>query len=128
VSVPNVDIDIYQGEDWTCDVVWTDAYDEGIPVMHPCRMDIKTFGGQTIHTLVTDPDIPEGDVPGIKTSTNIGLIQLHIGTDVTRAINPGQYRYDLFVTTDDGSEYAGAQLVPVIAGKVNLHRRTTTLD
>lgn len=124
----SVDIDITQGEDWTTDVIWTDQLDDGIPVVHPCRMDIKSFGGQTLISLTTNPDIPEGEIPGIKASTNIGLLQLHIPKASTVNFPPGQYRYDLFVTTDDGDEYAGPQTVPILVGRVNVHKRTTQME
>src|SRR6476620_10351768 len=92
-----VPVVIDQGEDWSTDVVWTDSYDNPQAVVHPCRMDIK---GQTstLITLETDPDIPDGTVPSINLSTEVGLIQLHIPASATASFAPGDYQYDLFVT------------------------------
>lgn len=122
-----VDLDIYQGEDWTTDIIWTDVFGDGMAVVHPCRMDIKATGGATLISLVTDPDIPDGEIPSIALSTNIGLLQLHIPAATTAAFTPGTYRYDLFVTVDTGEDYPGPQVTSLIGGSVTVNKRTTEL-
>ena len=46
MTAAHVPMVIYQGEDWTTQVVWTDEYDEPVIVVHPCRMDVKTQLGR----------------------------------------------------------------------------------
>lgn len=123
----NVPLDIDQGEDWSAHIVWTDSYNEPIPVIHPCRMDIRDSIGTVIHSLETDPDVPEGTIPGLALSTETGLIQMHMDSEVTAAMNPGVYFYDLFVSTDDGAVYAGNQISRLLYGKVSVNKRTTVL-
>lgn len=118
---------IDQGEDYTSDVIWTDNYDEPLPVQHPCRLDIKSLQGQTLLTLESDPLIPDGEIPSIAVSTEVGLLQLHITEEITASMVPGEHHYDLFVTVDDGSTYAGAQVQRICYGPVTVNKRITQM-
>lgn len=127
MSAGRVDLTIDQGEDWTVNVIWTDDNDEPVVVTFPCRMDIRASTGQTVATLETDPDLPDGEVPSIGLSEELGLVQLHLTATQTAAIPPGIYDYDLFVTTNDDDSYAGAQANRLIAGTVFVNKRFTRL-
>jgi hypothetical protein len=118
---------IDQGEDWTTDLVFTDHYNEPLPIVHPCRMDIKQSDGTLIYTLETDPDLPDGEVPTMAVSTEIGLLQLHIEDTVTAPFPPGEHLYDLFVTVDDGSSTSGPQRIRPLNGKVQIAKRITVM-
>lgn len=123
-----VPIDIYQGEDWTAHIVWTDDFDEPLPVIAPCRMDIKDSTGNlliTLETPLTDP--PPGEIASITLSTDIGLVQLHMEDTVTAAFVPGLYKYDLFLTVSDEGAYAGEQQIPILYGPVTVSKRTTVM-
>lgn len=120
-------MEITQGEDWTVQVVWTDNYDDPQFVVHPCRMDIKSPTGGTLIQLETNPAIPDGEVPTIGLSEEMGLIQLHLDADSTSAFPPGIYNYDLFVTADDGSNYPGPQQTRLIYGTVSVNKRVTLM-
>jgi hypothetical protein len=123
----NVPLVIYQGEDWTSQVVWTDELDEPIPVVHPCRLDVKTQAGQTVLSLESVVEPEESVIPGIHLSTEIGLLQLHIPNAMSSALIPGNYHYDLFVTTNDGT-FIGPQAVPLMYGPVSVSKRVTVLQ
>jgi hypothetical protein len=128
VSAANVPIEIDQGEDWTGTVIYTDDFDQPYNVIPPCRMDIKNSGGATQLSLITpDEEVPEGTIPDIGLSSEIGLLQLHIEDSVTAALRPGVYKYDLFVTVNDGNEYAGNQVQRLIYGSVTVNQRVTQL-
>ena len=122
-----LNLEIVQGEDWTADVIWADQNGQGIAVQHPCRMDVKDKLGSTLITLETNPDIPEGEIPSINFSNDIGLLQLHIENTVSAEFPIGRYFFDLFVTTDTDEEYGGSQVVPVIGGTVDVIKRYTEL-
>lgn len=123
-----VPLDIDQGEDWTTTIVYTDDLDRPYNVIAPCRLDIKSNTGQTQISLVTpDTVVPDGEIPQIGLSSEIGLIQLHIEDTATAALLPGQYKYDLFVTVDDGNEYAGSQIQRIVRGEVTVNQRVTVL-
>jgi hypothetical protein len=128
MSAAHVPMDIDQGEDWTSQIVYTDDSDQPYNVVPPCRLDIKNTTGATQLTLTTpEEEVPPGSIPEIGLSSEIGLIQLHIEDDVTKALLPGVYQYDLFVTVDDGNEYAGSQVQRLIRGEVTVNRRITQL-
>lgn len=123
-----VPMDIDQGEDWTANVVYTDDFDQPYNVIAPCRMDIKNKQGATQLSLTTPPpDAPEDIIPELTISSDIGLIQIHIEDAVTSALLPGVYQYDLFVTVNDGDEYAGDQVQRLIYGDVTINQRVTQL-
>jgi hypothetical protein len=121
-------MEIDQGEDYTTSIVYTDNYDEPYNIVGPCRMDIKSNQGATQLSLTT-PDVepPEGTIPEIAISSEIGLIQIHIEDAVTAALLPGVYKYDLFVTINDGNEFAGNQIQRLIYGDVTVNQRVTKL-
>ena len=128
MSAANVPLDIDQGEDWTATIVYTDDLDQPYNVIAPCRLDIKSSTGQTQISLTTPDDVvPEGTIPEIGLSSEIGLIQLHIEDDVTGALIPGVYKYDLFITVNDGDEYAGNQVQKLIRGDVTVNQRVTVM-
>lgn len=121
-------MEIDQGEDWTSTVVYTDDFDQPYNVIAPCRLDIKSAQGATQISLTTpDSPVPDGTIPEIGLSSEIGLIQLHIEDTATSALVPGVYKYDLFVTVNDGNEYAGNQVQRLIQGDVTVNQRVTSL-
>jgi hypothetical protein len=123
-----VPMEIDQGEDWTTSIVYTDDYDEPYNVIAPCRMDIKSNGGATQLSLNTpEVTLPEGEIPELGISSEIGLIQIHIEDSITAALIPGVYKYDLFVTVNDGNEYAGNQVQRLVYGEVVVNQRVTQL-
>jgi hypothetical protein len=123
-----VPLEIDQGEDWTAQVVYTDDFDEPYNVVPPCRLDIKNSGGATQLSLLTpEEELPEGEIPAIGLSSEIGVIQLHIEDSVTKELVPGVYQYDLFVTVNDGNEYAGNQVQRLIRGEATVFKSVTEL-
>src|SRR4051812_48864538 len=128
MAAANVPMEIDQGEDWSATVVYTDDFDEPYNVIAPCRLDIKNTQGAIQLSLQTpDEEVPDGTIPAIGVSEEIGLIQLHIEDSVTKSLMPGVYKYDMFVTVDDGNEYAGSQVQRLIAGTVTVNQRVTQL-
>lgn|SRR5678815_842190 len=123
-----VPLEIDQGEDFTAQLVYTDDFDEPYHVVSPCRMDIKAKTGAVQLSLETpDSPLPDGVIPEIALSDEIGMVQLHIEDSVTEALIPGVYQYDLFVTVDDGNEYAGAQIQRLVYGDVTVNKRVTQM-
>jgi hypothetical protein len=109
-------------------VVYTDDLDQPYNVIHPCRLDIKSKTGATQLSLSSPEDpLPDGYIPEIQVSSEIGLLQIHIEDAVTAAMVPGVYVYDLFVTIDDGNEYAGSQIQRILYGEVNVNKRITRM-
>jgi hypothetical protein len=128
MTAAHVPIEIDQGEDWTVQIVYTDDMDQPYHVVAPCRMDIKNKQGATQLSLMTpETPPPDGTIPDILLSRDIGLIQIHIEDSTTAALLPGVYKYDLFVTINDGDAYAGDQVQRLIEGEVIVNQRVTTL-
>jgi hypothetical protein len=128
MAAANVQMEIDQGEDWTSTIVYTDDNDQPYNVIAPCRLDIKSKLGATQISLTTPvTTLPDGVIPDIGLSSEIGLIQLHIEDAVTAALIPGVYQYDLFITVNDGNAYAGNQVQRIIQGECIVNQRVTHL-
>jgi hypothetical protein len=127
-AVAEVPIDLYQGEDFACQVVVTDQNGEALNLSAPMQMDVKDKVGQIMFSLNT-PTVPvaPGDIPEISYSNDIGLIQLYVQRDVTAALPAGTYNYDLFVTADDNGVYSGDQRVVVLHGQLFVAKRVTEM-
>jgi hypothetical protein len=127
MAAGRVDFVIDQGEDFTCQLIWSDFTDNPVPVTTPMRMDIKSPYGEVVHSLIVpDPPLPPDEIPGITYNTTSGLIQLHIPAVVSDTIVGGIYAYDLFVSVDDGAAYAGLQKTRLIQGQLTCRARITT--
>jgi hypothetical protein len=127
MTAANLPIVLDQGEDWAAQMIWTDDYNDPIPVVHPCVLTVKSKAGATLLTLETDPDIPEGEIPGIDYSTDMGLIQLYVDSATSSALANGTHSYDLFVTVDDGNDYSGAQWNRLCQGTFTVNKKLSTL-
>lgn len=127
MTAANLPMILDQGEDWAAQLVWTDDLNDPLPVVHPCTMEIKSTTGASLLVLETDPDIPEGTIPDIDVSTDMGLIQIYIPTAVSTNLTVGTHQYDLFVTVDDGNTYSGAQLNRLCSGTFTVRKKISTL-
>ena len=117
-----------QGEDFTAQIIWTDDFGEPQRLTKPIRLDIVGAGSQTVVSLTTpDMELPEGEIPEISYSPDIGLIQIHIPNSQTVTLPPGRYHYDLFVTVSDDFEYAGNQIHRLLVGQVVVNKRITRM-
>lgn len=125
----NVPLVIDQGEDFSAQIVWTDEYGTPQNIKAPMRMDVRGSSVSAVLSLQT-PTVtpPDGTIPAISYSPEIGLIQLHIPKEQTSALASGVYIYDLFVTINDGNAYAGDQVVRLLAGEVTVNRRITVMS
>jgi hypothetical protein len=128
MAAANVQMEIDQGEDFTSSIIYTDDNDQPYNVIAPCRLDIKSRFGATQISLTTPVGaVPDGTIPEIGLSSEVGIIQLHIEDTVTAALIPGVYIYDLFVTVNDGNAYAGNQVQRLIQGECIVNQRVTHL-
>lgn len=128
MAAQNVPLIIDQGEDFTAQLVWTDEFGSAVNITTPMRLDIRAGGVLPILSLQT-PTVtpPDGTIPQITYSPEIGLIQLHIPKEMTVAIPAGDYIYDMFVTVNDDDTYAGNQVVRLMAGQATVNRRITVM-
>jgi hypothetical protein len=122
-----VPIELTQGEDFATQIVWTGVDDAPNNVIHPCRMDVKDAAGTTIISLATLASYPEGEIPEMITSPDIGMIQIYISATATAAMPHGVYGYDLFCTVDDEDAYAGNQINRLMAGQFTVNKRITVM-
>ena len=124
----NVPLVIDQGEDFTAQIVWTDDYGRAQNLVAPMRLDVTGQGMQPIISLTTpEADIPDGTIPEISYSSDIGMIQLHIPKEQTATLPPGVFQYDMFVTVNDGDAYAGNQQFRLLVGQVVVNQRITVM-
>lgn len=123
----NVPLVIDQGEDFTAQIIWTNGRGEPNKVTLPIRMDVVDTTVPVLSLTTPAEELPQGEVPEISYSTELGLIQIHITKEATSALVPGVYSYDLFASVDDGALYAGNQVQRLIAGVVTVNKRITVM-
>lgn len=123
----NVTLVIDQGEDYTAQIIWTDGRGTPHPVTLPIRLDIMDATMPVLSLTTPDEDWPEGTIPEITYSSELGLIQIHIPRGQTSAVPPGMYTYDMFASVDDGGVYAGVQQQRIMAGSVFVNKRMTVM-
>src|SRR3954470_403213 len=116
----NVPLVIDQGEDFTAQIIWTDGGGTPQPVTEPIRLDIVQFTVPVISLTTPEDVLPEGEIPEISYSSELGLIQIHIPREQTSALPPGEYSYDMFASVDDGDAYAGNQQQRILVGQVTV--------
>lgn len=121
--VDNLPLDVYQGEDWTAQIIVTDQNGNGVNLVTPMQMDVVDSIGQLMISLITSDDT----VPQISYSSDIGLIQLHMTRTETADLPNGDYSYDLFATMDDDA-YADDQRFVVCRGIMTVIRRYTEMS
>src|SRR5688572_27538663 len=119
------DLIIEQGEDWACQFQFLDDYDNAKQLVNPARMDIVDQVGSVLYSLMTEDDPAPDQIPSLVISGEIGLIQAYIPSAVTDTFPPGQYKYDLFTSQDDGDVYAGNQVGRQLFGTVTVNKRIT---
>jgi len=127
MTAANVTLEWAVGEDYTCQIVWTDDQGQPMNITAPMRLDIKS-ATQTVLSLTT-PDVAptDGTIPEISYSSEIGIMQIHIPKEQTATLPPGLYQYDMFVTVNDGDAYAGNQVVRLMAGQCIVNSRITVM-
>lgn len=125
MAAGRVDFVIDQGEDFTCQLVWSDFTDNPIPVTLPMRMDVKSPAGMVMFTLFPPDELPLDEIPAMTYNTDSGLIQIHISAAQSDLLEGGAYAYDLFSGVDDGETFTGNQLSRVIYGSIISRPRTT---
>ena len=127
MALANVPLDVYQGEDWSAQIIVTDQNNETVSLVRPMQMDIVNVFGELMLSLTVPLSGTDGVIPEIDFSPDIGLIQLHIARAVTAALPAGTYSYDLFASVSDGAAYAGNQRIAVLNGSFNVSKRITEM-
>lgn len=127
MDTAQVTFSLTQGEDWSCQLYFSDAAESPLPLTNNMRMTLKNAVGNPVHTLATTetPVDFQTERPGIVVSEDIGLVQLHIARASTNVLAVGRYSYDLFAMVDDEGIYAGEQAICLLRGHVVVHRRIT---
>lgn len=122
-----VDLMLDQGADFGIQIYWTDAERSPFTVLSPMRMDIKSETGVVVFSLVTNDDGDEDVLQTIIYNSESGLIQLNIPAAETARFSPGMYYYDLWVTYQDNTVTNATRLRKLVAGKILVNGRVTTV-
>jgi hypothetical protein len=109
----SVDLTVVRGEDFVCQIFWTDNYGEPIPVTSPVEAAVRDEVGQGVLRF-----IPENDPttqPQITYNTQ-GFFQLTLPASRSWALYPGVYAFDLWASVVDSAPPFAAQRQQVIQG------------
>jgi hypothetical protein len=125
VSAGVVDLMMDQGEDWSIQIYWTDMYNNALEIVDPIKMDIKNDAGQVIYSMQFG--VLEGSIATISYAGDSGFIQLQIPTAITRDFVPGNYFYDLFISTPDPDSDIPVKLTRLIKGQLFVDAKVTNV-
>lgn len=122
-----VQLEIVRGEDFACQIWWTDEYGDPVPVTEPVLMDVKDADGQVVMRFTTSSNAltePHVTVSG----GSGGFFQLTVPSDVTSALIPGVYLTDLFAAVSDSAPPFLAQRQRVFKGTVLVESRQSDVN
>lgn len=119
-----VEINVDIGEDFSAQLYWVDDLDNALPIVAPCRMDVKDSEGTLVLQFATDND-PETE--STITLGAQGYMQLTSPKAVTATLTQGAYAADLFATIT-GTGVFPTQQVKVFSGYVIAYPRTTVME
>lgn len=114
------------GEDFACQLFWTDEYSEPVPITDPVLADVKDANGQIAIRFATTSD------PATQAYVSVGgpngFLQLTCPKEITRLLIPGRYVFDLFATVADATGPFDRQLQQVVSGWVIASPRVTQIE
>jgi len=122
---PVVDLHVDVGEDWACQLYWTDQYDDPMAVIHPMKMTVQF---NTPETFVSTSEAPgAGEYAYLSYNTETGFIQITFPDTHTENWTPGVYPYDLFVHVYDPDDInATYKRQKIFGGSVVVRQGPTT--
>ena len=121
-----LEFEMTQGEDWAVQIFWTDEDGDPIPVISPCRMEVRDTTGALI--LQFADANAAATKPSVTITGSQGLLQLSCPTVYSKTVNPGMYLCDLWVTANNGVSPFTAQDVPVASGRFIVMPRQTIME
>ena len=125
-QLEQVVIEITQGEDFVAQVYWTDVDGGAQLLTTPCRMDVRDADSNLLMQFKTGNTVSTQAT--ITLSVAAGFMQLTCPKEVTRVLAAGRYRFDLFVTANNGVAPFTTQVVPILEGWIDVQARTTILE
>lgn len=120
-------IDMVAGEDFALNGFWTDSDGRPFPVIHPAQADVVDGTGQVVLRFVSGVEDPSTE-PAIALITEQGYFQLTAPRAVTRTIEPGRYRFDLFTTLRTDATVFTDQQQRVVTGTFLVEERVTVME
>lgn len=126
MTAAKVDLYLDQGADFLCQLYWLDQNSVPMVIAPPIRMEIRTIDSNTIVKALQSGSVEEGEDENyaILFNADSGLIQIHLDSEDTSEMSPGQYVYDLFTSYSDRASNA-IRRHRLIQGTVNVSRRVT---
>jgi hypothetical protein len=125
-QLEQVVIEITQGEDFAAQIYWSDELGDPQSLTTPCRMDVRDTDNALVMQFKTGNTVASQAT--LVLSANAGFLQMSCPKEVTRVLQAGRYRFDLFVTANNGVQPFPAQVVPILEGWIDIQARTTILE
>ena len=112
-----VDLSVARGEDYACQVFWSDQWNESIPVTDPVEATIKDAVGQVVMRFVSTADATVD--PAVEASSQ-GFFQLTCPRARTWALMAGVYTFDLWAVVSDSAPPFQGQRQQVVQGTMTV--------
>ena len=98
-----LEIEVVVGEDFAAQIAWTDEDGNAVPVVAPCRLEVRDMANNLV-------------------------MQISAPRAITTALKPGRYLFDLFAVTTPSPAPFTSQEVQVINGWFLVSPRVTIME
>jgi hypothetical protein len=123
-----LEIEVVQAEDFAAQIVWTDEDGAPIPVIAPCRLEVRDMNGTLVIQFATENAGAATTKAALVLTGSDGVMQISAPRTVTDDLKVGRYLFDLFAVTSPSPAPFTAQEVQVINGWFIVTPRVTVME
>lgn len=122
-------LEVFRGTDFACQLFWTGPDGEGIDFTGPARADVRDATGAVVLRFIDTTESPDASATGVLTrSATSSVVQLTAASTVTSPLAPGRYKFDVLVTLEPTTDFPTGQLTPIIGGWVAVLNTQTDME
>lgn len=114
------------GEDYSCQMFWTDDYGEPYPITDPVLLDVRDANHQIALRFATTND--PASAPVATYNGPNGFFQFTAPSACTILLQPGRYVFDLFATVVTDDPAIPNQIRKVVGGDFVVDPRHTKIE
>ena len=123
-----LEIEVVVGEDFAAQIAWTDEDGNAVPVVAPCRLEVRDMANNLVIQFDTTNAGSATTKAALILTGSDGVMQISAPRAITTALKPGRYLFDLFAVTTPSPAPFTSQEVQVINGWFLVSPRVTIME
>ena len=108
-----LEIEVVVGEDFAAQIVWTDEDGAAVPVVAPCRLEVRDMGNALVIQFDTASAGSATTKAALVLTGSDGVMQISAPRTITTGLKAGRYLFDLFAVTSPSPAPFASQEVQV---------------